>query len=296
MKNFEQFVGVDWSGSAAINTPSIAVAVCGRGDRGIKLHPEIRSRTAVFEYLKRLVQQGKRTLIGIDANFGYCAVIGTRQFGKTYTAFKQWERIEAICDGAPNFYAKNFWTHPDFQKDFWVEGKMPVNFQMPRRMTETQCIADGYGTPESPFKLIGAKQVGKGGLAAQRLAWRLRQECGDSVAVWPFDNEKYLNGATIVLTEIFPRQFIRRAGAGNRKLRMGEPETLKTVFAHYDAAAPRPALNLSDHDLDALISAAGLRHLCGTGTVVPAMIAKPPAMTAAAARAEGWIFGVGDKK
>jgi hypothetical protein len=43
----------------------------------------------------------------------------------------------------------------------------------------------------------------------------------------------------------------------------------------------------TDHDTDALIAAAGLRHIAGDPRVW-----SPPGLDALARRAEGWIFGV----
>jgi hypothetical protein len=96
------------------------------------------------------------------------------------------------------------------------------------------------------------------------------------------------------MTEIFPRQFIRRAGQGGTKLRSNAPDRLQACLTALGYHEPYPIEGLTDHDTDALVSAAGLRYLCEMKSTIPPKIAKPPAMTKTAQRCEGWIFGVGD--
>ena len=97
MKNFDTFIGIDWSGAKSpIYTPSIAVAACERGDVAPTLirnqsNRNNWSRNDVFEYIQTL--KG-RTLIGIDANFGYSEVIGVSQFGKSYDYNDLWQEVE----------------------------------------------------------------------------------------------------------------------------------------------------------------------------------------------------------
>lgn len=46
----------------------------------------------------------------------------------------------------------------------------------------------------------------------------------------------------------------------------------------------------------ALVSAAGLRYICGMKSKLPDKIAYPPPMSRDAKQVEGWIFGVGDQE
>lgn len=293
MKNFDQFIGVDWSGSKALNTPSIAVASCMRGGDAPKLHESLRSRRAVAEFIDDIASKNKRTLIGIDANFGYNHKVGQQHFGSDYTAFDQWRIIDEHAKEDDNFYAGGFFNHPKFTEDFWQTGKTPDWFDANklRRATETQCIADGYGHPESPFKICYTKQVGKGGMAAMRVAHYLKQKLGDKITIWPFEDN---DGAIVTLTEIYPRQFLMRAGWGTKKVKTGTD--LNAVLPYFNSSPMSDKANVTDHDTDALVSAVGLRYLCGMKKQVPLSITHPQGMTEAASCCEGWIFGVGDNK
>ncbi|MEM6811074.1 MAG: hypothetical protein AAF549_01260 [Pseudomonadota bacterium] len=288
MLNFDQFIGIDWSGAKSpINTKSIAYASTSRKTNSVTLFQQIRSRQSVCDEILKI--KG-RTLIGIDCNFGYAHQIVEQQLGKDADAYELWETVEAANKDHPNLFAGEFWSHPKFGKYFWTEGKMPENFQMPKRTTEIRCADNGYGNPESPFKLIGAKQVGKGGLAGMRLAFQLKKLMGDEIAIWPFDQN--CGSAKIVMTEIYPRQFIMRAGMGKQKIRT--TSDLNKVLKFFDAKKYSDQ-EFSDHDSDAIISAAGLKFLCGNQREIPENIAHPQSMDKKAQSKEGWIFGVGDQ-
>jgi len=293
LKNFDYFVGVDWSGSKAVQTKSIALAVCKQGVKPPVLYDAIRSRTAVFEFLSQLIQAKKRCLIGIDANFGYCAKVGTKHFGKNYTAQDQWQVVNSYSRSHENFYAAGFWEHENFACDFWQSGTKPGWFDPKalRRDTERQCIADGYGHPESPFKICYTKQVGKGGLAAMRMAHALKGQYRDAIAIWPFEKQDAYNKADLVLTEIYPRQFLMRCGFGTKKLY--KLDDLNSVLPAFDSRQILAGHKVTDHDTDALVSAAGIRYLCGDMPTLPDRLTNPPSLSAKARRCEGWIFGVG---
>ena len=146
MKNFDQFIGIDWSGAKApVNTKSIAVASCVRGQEA----PELRvsntsghwSRSDVFEYITKLLKTSKRCFFGIDANFGYAQEVGIRQFGKSYNYKDLWGVVETANKGEDNFFAQKYWVQ--YPQYFWTEGKQPTHITLPKRITERQCAADG---------------------------------------------------------------------------------------------------------------------------------------------------------
>ena len=208
--------------------------------------------------------------------------------GKGKTAPDLWAMVDDVNHNQANLFAGDVWTHHKFKADFWVEGKRPDEFQMPQRITEILCAQRGYGHPESPFKLIGAKQVGKGGLAGMRLAHYLKQHHGSKIAIWPFDDHDACDNATIVMTEIYPRQFIKRAGLGNQKLRT--IDDLNTGLLALQSF-PFNQCDITDHDTDAIIAAAGLRYLCGDHPIIPNDISIPHENRLTLMQ-EGWIFGV----
>ncbi len=292
MINFDLFVGIDWSGSKAFNTKSIAVAEAHKGNAPPKLLPYIRSRSAVADYIVHLAEKNRRVFIGIDANFGYQKEIGQKHFGQNYTYQDHWKIVDQYSSENENFYASGFWDHKKFKNNFWQYGKKPNWFDAEklRRVTETQCIIDGYGYPESPFKICYTKQVGKGGLAAQRMAYYLKEKLKDKIAIWPFEHG---DNASVVMTEIYPRQFLMRSGHGTTKVT--DITDLNKALSYFHSKPMILVSDVSDHDTDALISAAGLRYLCGWDKTVPENLSNPVALNEKARSCEGWIFGVGDK-
>lgn len=294
MKSFNRFIGIDWSGARTpVRTRAIAAAQCAQGDAPPRLEPEIRSRTAVADYIQALSSASERTLVGIDCNFGYSQTIGERQFGNTYDYCDLWQAVEDANVDQPNYFAGGYWTHADHAMHFWTEGKMKPGYTMPQRLTEIVCRQCGYGAPESPFKMIGPKQVGKGGLAGMRLVHALKKTCGDRVAVWPYEGLDAADHARVVIVEIYPRQFLHRAGHGPTKIRdAGALNRALSAMGSRKIPGNRP---FSDHDADALVSAAGLRFLCGSGKHIGGTLAWPPMLDERTARREGWIFGVGDQ-
>lgn len=141
----------------------------------------------------------------------------------------------------------------------------------------------GHGAPESPLKLVGARQVGKGGLAGMRVLAELKRRLGGAFAVWPFDDP---DKARIVCVELYPRLFLRAAGHGSAKVRsLAELDRCLAALgsASYDDRDATP----TDHETDALVAAAGLRQVGGR-----ASLWNPKGMSAIARQTEGWIFGV----
>jgi hypothetical protein len=222
-------------------------------------------------------------LVGIDCAFALPAAMAAGLLGPDYRAPRLWDLIDRSCADAIDFYGGDFAELAPHQALFWRAGKRPPDFLEHHRATEQACRLAGLGSPESPLKLIGARQVGKGGLAGMRVLARLKQRLGDRFGVWPFDATC---GAQIVTVEIYPRLFMRMAGHGNTKIRT-RPE-LDRRLAALGCASPTPATTgMTDHETDALVSAAGLRMIADRPGVW-----NPAGLDDRARRAEGWIFGV----
>ena len=309
MRNFDIFIGIDWSGAKApLHTPAIAVAKCYRGDKNApeliapnqpghdgplkdKSWSTYWSRTDIFEYILDLLKTSKRIFIGVDANFGYAQDIGEKQFGKNYDYKDLWGAVEKESAHDDNFLAAGYWEkHSDI---FWVQGKKPDHITLSKRQTETICAENGYGRPESPFKLIGAKQVGKGGLAAMRMAYALKENAGDQICIWPFERE-ITDTSQIVISEIYPRQFLMRCGHGLAKV--NTLSELNEALEKLDSnIINNDTYRFSNHDADSIVSSAGLRMICGSQKTIPKTLSYPPDMDNHHAKREGWIFGVGDQ-
>lgn len=240
-------------------------------------------------WIERRIETSGRYLIGIDCNFAYSQEIGQAQFGPHYTYIDLWRAVDETSRDLPNFFAEGFWCHKIYGRHFWLAGPKPPSFKEHRqRITEKVCRDQGYGLPESPFKLIGPKQVGKGGLAGMRMLCALKKKFGDIICVWPF--ETHIDTAKIVITEIYPRLFIKAAGFGQKKIRNGGQ--LNQALSFFKSGSIRTKLILNDHMTDAIVSSAGLRHLAGSGPSVPDLVVKPEQMTDMIALREGWIWGV----
>ena len=286
---FPRFIAIDWSGARGRRYAGIAVAECAAGDGPPRLvEPPAGwwSRSAVFDWLRGALERGP-ALVGIDCAFSLPFAVAGRYFPDPAgaTAFDLWDRVEEVAGDEPDFAGGAFAEHPDYGADFWRAGMQPDWYKDPHRMAERVCRADSYGSPQSPYKLIGSKQVGKGALAGMRMLRALRNAAPDRVAVWPFDG---LPSGRTVFCEIYPRLFLKRAGFGLRKIR--DARDVDAALAFLGSAPARLPGAVTDHDADALVSAAGMRWLAGRPAVWD-----PPAMDARARRQEGWIFGVGDR-
>lgn len=286
---FERYVGMDWSGAKSpLRSHAVAIATCYADDQlAPSFETDKLSRTDAFNYISELIESKQRCFVGIDCNFGYSLDVGKKQFGENAHFQDLWDTVEQTNADNPNFFAGAFWTHPKYSKYFWTQGKQPEWFSVERlrRYTEQLATQSGLGIPESPFKLIGAKQVGKGGLAGMRMVHRLKEEHGDKVAIWPYEAEK-VDEARVVISELYPRLFIRHAGFGNSKIR--ELESLNAVLEHFSCLPIASDIEINDHLSDAIIAATGLRWFFQNHQALDTSYLPPQAI-----QFEGWIFGVG---
>ncbi len=286
---FPRFIAIDWSGARGRRYAGIAVSECAAGDAPPRLVEPTGgwwSRSEVFAWLMGELERGP-ALVGIDCAVSLPFDIAARYFPDpdAATVFDLWDRVEAVAAGEPDFAGGAFAEHSDYGVDFWRSGLQPDWYRDPHRLTERMCRADGYGSPQSPYKLIGSKQVGKGALAGMRMLRALKRAAPDRVAVWPFDE---LRRDQMVFCEIYPRLFLKRAGFGMRKIR--DSHDVDAALGFLGSRPARLSGSVSDHDADALVSAAGMRWLATKPEVW-----NPPALDARARRQEGWILGVGDR-
>ena len=268
--DFDRYIGIDWSGAAQPGYAGVAVATCAAGRGAPSLIPapgKTWTRMAVLDWLRSELAKPQRLLIGFDFAFALP--------GDGRPAAALWAEVEARCADDVDLLGSRYASG---DPRFWTAGPQPKHWNDAPRATEIACRAAELGSPQTPFQLIGAKQVGKGALAGMRLLHRLQGEAGDRVATWPFDRDAGRDRRSVVC-EIYPRLFIRRAGFGNAKLRTRE-DLNHALNALASIGLARGEFD--DHQCDALVTAAGLRHL-----------ADNPALWAAGdGEPEGWIFGV----
>lgn len=281
---FDAFIAIDWSG-AAPGYSGISVARCS-GDEAPSLVPppgKRWTRSAVAEWLDREFAAGLKALVGFDLAFsmpydadGYLAGCGARD------TFALWRLVEEASGGEADFGAAAVPADPRFASCYWTRGTMPATWKLRRRQTELACAADTGTHPETVFKLIGAKQVGKASLTGMRVLRHLRQRHAGWVSVWPFEPPPSSRGGGSVLVEIYPTLFRKQAAHGLTKLRnTGELNRALRALGSRRLCA---RADLSDHDTDALISAAGMRKMWAEGYRLSAVETQ--------IEREGWIYGV----
>ena len=130
----------------------------------------------------------------------------------------------------------------------------------------------------SAFDAIGAAQVAKASFSGMRLLHRL----DGKVAIWPMD---VLPDDGSAVVEIYTRIYIRNAGLPGKKIRTASE--LDTALASIGSLPAALDHEPTDHETDALITAAGMRaHLCNSQAFTPT------GLTPEIARTEGWTFGV----
>lgn len=288
---FARFVAVDWSGAKSGGRGGIAVAECMSGSTPPRLVSGPRrgqwQRRDVVRWLSSVMADGRPVLVGLDFAFafpwnepgGYFPGVAVAADGPQAL----WALIEDVATGDPGLYAGAFVDDHLFQRFFWT-GRTPSTNGCSRfRATERHCRDMRFGAPETIFKLVGPKQVGKASLSGMRGMHRLKAAHGDALGVWPFDGTR---AAAMVCVEIFSRLFLTRAGVSVKKVRgIDDVNRVLTRFGSDPLTAS--ARMFTDHETDAMISAVALRALSADREVWT-----PAAMTARDRRYEGWIFGV----
>jgi hypothetical protein len=282
---FDAFVAIDWSG-AAHNYSGVAVAVCNAGQGQPRLVAPRHTRWKryeVAEWIETYLKRGRRLLIGFDFAFAFpfedCGYLGGQAAG-VECVFDLWALIESRCAGAPDFGCNPFVAYPDYAELFWKTGRRPERWIERKRRTEHACAETTQTRPDTLYKLLHSKQVGKGSITGMRVLHQLRSSVGDDVAVWPFEAPR-----RSVIVEIYPTLFRKMATGSVAKLR--SIEELNGALKVLRSNRISKAMNVSDHETDALVSAAGLRMIARDPKVwAPAELKSPRV------RREGWIFGV----
>jgi hypothetical protein len=283
---FDAFVAMDWSGASG-RYNGIAVAMCGAGKTAPKL---IRSRGGRWSrdeaaaWIKDHLGRGKRLLIGLDFAFGFpyeaIGYLGGKAHGVD-DIFALWALIETKSDSEADFGCTRFLSDPDLKHLFWIMNAKPKLWAERKRRTEHACAETTGTRPDSLYKLLGPKQVGKASITGMRTLNYLHASKGDSVAIWPFETPR-----TSVVVEIYPTMFRKLAAQSVAKLR-SRADLNRALPVLDSRPMPDGGTRLSDHETDALISAAGLRYL----TRVPKVWERPE-LDSPRVRREGWIFGI----
>lgn len=280
---FERFVAIDWSGAKGRKHKGIAVAMAEAGESAPRLvRPDhVWSRTEVLEWLV-VEAAAAPTLFGFD--FSFAPPIATRgeylpgepDVPSTARAF--WAYVDGRSGdedlGAASFLEQAHRRH--FY--FGIADGEKARF-MHFRQCDARLNAQGGRKTASAYDAIGAAQVAKASFSGMRLLHHL----GGRVAVWPMDALPEPGSAVV---EIYTRIYLRRAGLSGAKLR--SRTELNQALTALGSRPARLRFEPSDHQTDALVTAAGMRALAAAE---PRAFA-PEGLTPELARTEGWTFGI----
>ena len=278
---FVSTVAIDWSGAKGKRHKGIAIAEA-RGNEAPRLvRPgHVWSRSEVLDWLVDHAA-AEPTLFGFDFSFAPPLIERGAylpgEIGVPDEARAFWAYVDE-CSGDEDLGAASF-LEQVHRKHFYFGSAdgVKADFVHFRRCDAALNAAGGRKTA-SAYDAIGAAQVAKASFSGMRLLHRL----DGKVAIWPIDPLPPTGSAGV---EIYTRIYIRNAGLPGRKIR---------TAAELDSAlaalgSPPAALGHvpTDHQTDALITAAGMRtHLANRKAFAPS------GLTPKIARTEGWTFGV----
>ena len=280
-RRFASTVAIDWSGAKGKRHKGIAIAEA-RGNEAPRLvRPgHVWSRSEVLDWLVERAAS-EPTLFGFDFSFAPPFIERGAylpgEAGVPDNARDFWAYVEARSNdedlGAASFlesvHRKHFY--------FGIADGVKADFVRFRRC-DAALNAQGGRKTASAYDAIGAAQVAKASFSGMRLLHRL----SGKVAIWPVDP---LPASGSAVVEIYTRIYIRNAGLPGRKIRSaGE---LDVALAGLGSRPARLDHDPTDHETDALITAAGMRaHLANP------LAFTAPGLTPEIARTEGWTFGV----
>jgi hypothetical protein len=282
VSQFEAYVAIDWSGAKGRRHKGIAIAEARGGAAPRLIRPDhVWSRQDVLRWL--LQRSAKEpTLFGFDFSFAPPIVErgeylpGEPDVPRTAREF--WAYVDKLSTdedlGAASFLEEVHRRH--FY--FGIADGVKAGF-MHFRQCDARLNAQGGRKTASAYDAIGAAQVAKASFSGMRFLHRV----DGKVAIWPMDALP-AHGSAVV--EIYTRIYLRRAGMSGAKLRS------RSELNHALNALGSPPSHLrfepSDHQTDALVTAAGMRQLARDEP----RAFDPEGLTPHIARTEGWTFGV----
>ena len=280
-QGYSRTVAIDWSGAKGTRHKGIAIAEA-RGDNAPRLvRPDhVWSRTEVADWLVREAAR-EPTLFGFDFSFAPPLIDrgaylpGEQGVPDSARAF--WAYVDAKARD-PDLGAASFLENvhrPHFY--FGIADGTKADF-VHFRQCDQRLNALGGRKTASAYDAIGAAQVAKASFSGMRLLHRI----DGAVPIWPMDAVRPGQSAVV---EIYTRIYIRNAGLPGAKIR--SRAQLNAALLALGSPPWRGRGTPSDHQTDALVTAAGMRaHLSSADAFTPF------GLTRRIAETEGWTFGI----
>ena len=283
--DFENYIGIDWSGDKNNFQKGISVSLCKNGisvPKIIKPKEKYWSRTTLINWLNKILLKEK-SLIGFDFAFSYpfydCSSYFPGIKDSPTNAKILWSMIDKINQEKVNLYGGEIWNKIPYCNYYNAPKSKGKFYTSRRRLTEIHS-KNNIHSPSPTFNCVGPGAVGTGSLAGMRTLNLLKKE----VNIWPFDNCEMSNKSVFV--EIFPTYYFRLSSVKPIK---NFGYTLKNInkslsFFNSKLLNKNQSIGGPDQDdADAIISSAALRYFSSQKDIwnVPNVSKK-----------EGWIFGV----
>jgi hypothetical protein len=289
MRKFRHFAALDWSGAKGERHRGIALAVASGNDAPVLIREgHIWSRMEICEWMLDQAQQQSDMLIGFDFSSSFAFADHGAYFPSWHDSPPSitalWDMVERLSADDPHLEATSCVQHPEVHRHFrhgqGIVGDLFESGGGRLRIVERYQRERGLSASVSNFNLVGAAQVGKASLTGMRVLHRVHKQ----IPLWPL-NPVPKRGPCLV--ETYTSLAARAAGIrkGRSKIRSGEE--LNTALAALHCPPTPYAGPISDHQSDALLTAAWLRNIAKN----PATW-QPEPLNAEIAAQEGWTFGI----
>ena len=296
---FDKYIAIDWSGAQKTPTDGIQVAEYDPKTKQARLANSpykndlgwnTWTREQILGYVESQIDSA-RVMIGLDFAFAYpyCdqqpGMYFPDQPMSPTNVDTLWHTVDEYCSESSDFYGGEFYLdenspykrHYHYRKNNTTYKPDGGNYRY--RETDNRARPLANRAPSSVFKCIGQNQVGPGSLAGMRFLRRIREKKLD-VKIWPFDTKGIPSDSTLV--EIYPRVLVNEAK--NTPIKGKHSDTVRGLLTGYGAILTDACEKWSEHERDALVSAAGMGYFAHRKETWQA--------PTDAAEYEGWIFGV----
>ena len=283
--DFENYIGIDWSGDKNNFQKGISVSLCKNGidaPKIIKPKENYWSRSSLMNWINKIIFKEK-SLIGFDFAFSYpfydCFSYFPGIKDSPTNPRALWTMIDRVNQEKENLYGGEIWNKKPYFNFYNAPKLKGVLYSSRRRLTEIQSKKKIY-SPSPPFNCVGPGAVGTGTLAGMRTLNLYKKQ----VNIWPFNNCDMSNKSVFV--EIFPSYYFRLSSVKPVK---NYGYTLKNInkslsFYNSKVLNKNQIIGGPDQDdADAIISSAALRYFSSQ---------KDMWNTPNVSKKEGWIFGV----